>query len=359
MNSTLNRTRCALSCALLLAVTPFSACEAPSAHPAVQADASVTVYPILMAGKPSPEAAWVVGLLLERAGVMQIEIADDPFDLEGVFDPDEQAKAFASFVKKHPPKTDYALLGSYLGTPGMGVDEVRAVLADGSGAVVWRDRQGEKNAEFKREAPHNPMTCSVFLVKRLREPLHLKDPLRAGAPEGKLAVRYRARTGIPTPATFEAMKVRQKQLRDAAPGATVVVYPVRVGGKLSKSDAQALVETINEKGLLKAVLAETSVPFEVQQSVNQARVLWSGAHSIQEHLHKNAPPADYALVADFLISGEGRPARGVHLYVCNRAGEFVVVDLQNSHHADYKRIEPKSSKDCTRLAVARLATYLD
>jgi hypothetical protein len=266
-------------------------------------------------------------------------------------DPDEQAKAFASFVKKHPPTTDYALLGSYLGTPGKSVDEVRAVLADGSGAVVWRDRQGKQDAAFKKDTPRNPMTCSVFLVKRLCEPLHLQDPLRADAPRGKLEARYRARTGVPTPATFDAMKARQKQLRDAAPGATVVVYPVRVGGKLSKSDAEALVEMINAAGLFKAVLAETSVPFEVQQSVNQQRVLWSGAHSIQKQLRKNAPPADYALVADYLISGAGRPARGVHLFLCNRAGEFVVVDFQNSHHADYNRIKPRSSKDCTRLAL--------
>ncbi|MHC4513337.1 MAG: hypothetical protein ACYS5W_06525 [Planctomycetota bacterium] len=359
MHRTLNQTRCASSCALLLAVAWLAACKAPSAQPALQADASITVYPVLMAGTPSPDAAWAVGLLLERAGVMQIEIADNPFDPENISDPDEQAKAFASFVKKHPPTTDYALLGSYLGTPGKSVDEVRAVLADGSGAVVWRDRQGKQDAAFKKDTPRNPMTCSVFLVKRLCEPLHLQDPLRADAPRGKLEARYRARTGVPTPATFDAMKARQKQLRDAAPGATVVVYPVRVGGKLSKSDAEALVEMINAAGLFKAVLAETSVPFEVQQSVNQQRVLWSGAHSIQKQLRKNAPPADYALVADYLISGAGRPARGVHLFLCNRAGEFVVVDFQNSHHADYNRIKPRSSKDCTRLAVARLSRYLD
>jgi hypothetical protein len=44
--------------------------------------------------------------------------------------------------------------------------------------------------------------------------------------------------------------------------------------------------------------------------------------------------------------------------VCDSKGEWVIVDMQNSHHPDYQRIKPISKEDCSKLLFKRLGTYL-
>jgi len=44
----------------------------------------------------------------------------------------------------------------------------------------------------------------------------------------------------------------------------------------------------------------------------------------------------------------------VHFVVCDRRGELVVVDFQNSHHAEFKAIHPKTREDCDRLVIRRM-----
>jgi hypothetical protein len=48
----------------------------------------------------------------------------------------------------------------------------------------------------------------------------------------------------------------------------------------------------------------------------------------------------------------------VHFVVCEKSGDWVLVDFQNSTHEDFQRISPKSVEDCDRLAVERLADRL-
>ena len=51
-------------------------------------------------------------------------------------------------------------------------------------------------------------------------------------------------------------------------------------------------------------------------------------------------------------------AWAVHFVVCDREGEWVIVDFQNDHHGDFQSIDPKTPDDCGRLVAKRLQGYL-
>jgi len=71
-------------------------------------------------------------------------------------------------------------------------------------------------------------------------------------------------------------------------------------------------------------------------------------------------PEDPAVVAESSHWARSEDPRhrvwAVHVVVCDRAGEWVVVEHCNSHHADFRRLAPKTSADCDHLVAARLAS---
>jgi hypothetical protein len=333
-------------------------CTSPHyAQPAGQTH-SVTVYPVTMLNQPSPEVAEVVALLLERGGLEDVQLAKTPFspDPDATFD--DLTKAFATFAAGHPMETDYALYSAYLGTPQTGVDEIRGVLVDGSGKVVWTDRQTRNDDALKRAHPTDPMDCSVLLVQRLRSPLGLGDPTRPGAPEGKMAEYWRVKSMAPTKAEREQMKQRLEDLRASAPDVKVLVYPTRVGDEWDAEGARKLADRINKVGYFKAIPVDEPLEFRIKPSSNEQKVLWSGARSIQALVRERKPDADYILVADEMISLRNNHVMAVHWYLLEADGDWVVTDFQNSHHKDFKLIKPKSREDCDALIVARLKQYL-
>jgi hypothetical protein len=48
----------------------------------------------------------------------------------------------------------------------------------------------------------------------------------------------------------------------------------------------------------------------------------------------------------------------VHFVICDRRGEWVIVDMQNSHHPDYQSVKPISQADCDKILVKRLEQYV-
>ena len=48
----------------------------------------------------------------------------------------------------------------------------------------------------------------------------------------------------------------------------------------------------------------------------------------------------------------------MHFVVCDRKGEWVIADMQNSHHPDYQSIGIISRARCDQLLVRRLEGYL-
>jgi hypothetical protein len=294
-----------------------------------------------MAGEPREDAAEVVALLLELRGMESIEVDGAAFSPDVGASFDDQAAAFAAFVKERDLSTEYALYGAVIGSPQRGVDEIRGVLVDGSGHV-------------------SPMDCSVFLVERLQDPLDLHEPREFNASEGTWADRARRESLAPTDAESDAMKERLARLRNARPTATVLVYPVRTGDSWSVECARRLADEINRRGLLDASVAESRLEFEIQPARNQQKVLWSGARSIQQLVRANPPRADYVLCADYLMfmSRGSSKAGGVHTFLLESDGDWVIVDYQNSHHRDFNRINPTSLDKCCELSVVRLDRYL-
>jgi hypothetical protein len=114
---------------------------------------------------------------------------------------------------------------------------------------------------------------------------------------------------------------------------------------------------LNEQGVCQAEASETDPKLKIQGDPNEQKILWDTARAFRDFVRNNPPTTEYALLADYGISpaSDGKQqANHVHLILCDRAGDWVLADYQNSHHPDFQSIAPKSRDDCCRLAVKRL-----
>jgi hypothetical protein len=324
---------------------------------------SVTVFPIVLnSGKPiegvaanmSKNLAELVGLLLERGGVKEVEIADTQFSPPEKDDPAKLAEAFGQFVRSQNVGTEYALFGQFLGTPGKGVDEIRLVVADRQGKVVLSERRDRQQLSQPGEKKVEPMIASYQLVKRLQGLWGLTDPNGKEASEGKMARLWAEKSGLPPKSEQDAMKSRLKDLKKTIKTSTVAVFPVRVSGKSDAQVAARLAQMLTKEGLGRAEAAGADPKLEIKSNTNQMRAVWDIARGFQDFLRKNPPAADYALLADYGI-GRTRDGKtevgGVQFVLCDRHGGWVVVTLRNSHQPDFQQINPQSADDCNRLVV--------
>lgn len=317
-------------------------------------DASLTILPVGLAGKSSPQVGEVLGMLLERGGMKNLEVGATEFSPPKDADLTQTAASLGKFVKANPPTTDYVMFADFIGAPGKGL-EVRGVIVNKQGEVAWQDRQTGDDADFKRINPHEPMECLILLVERLRPVLNLGDVNNENAPQGKLAQRWDKKTGVPDEAEQKAIKERQQAFKKAASSATLVVYPVRTDGKLNPDSAVRLAKLFNEAGLTKATAASEGPQFDIKANMNEQKVLWDMARAFREHVQAHPPEADYTLFADYLMGKD--MFEEVHFAVCDRKGQLVIVDYQNNHHTDFQTIKPKSAEDCDRLVLKRLEGY--
>jgi len=322
-------------------------------------DASLTILPVRLAGKPWDRVTEVVGVLLEQQGLRNIELGQTPFtpthtNLESL------AAAVGAFVKTNPITTGYALYAEYNGDRQTGLNELRAVVVDQTGAVVWTDRQTPQDEAFKKLEERDPMTMSVLLVERLSPQLGLNEETAKAAKPGKMAAIMDQRSGLPPENERAALPERQKAMKQALPGATLLVYPARIGGNaVSVPSATNLVRLLNEAGLCKAVPAEQTVLLKTSLAdPNELKALWNLAREFRDYVRAHPPAADYALYADYVFNPQNAEQGFVHFVVCDRKGEWVIVDMQNSHHPDYQSIGVISRDRCNQLLVKRLAGYL-
>jgi hypothetical protein len=346
-------------CACVTAITLGSCHTGGTAAPppgALPANASITVFPVLLGGTPNADVANVVGIVLERGGLQQVELEAAAFTPEHGLDCAAQAAAFGRFVQQREMKTDFALFAAILGTPGKGIDGVRSAIVDRQGKVVWSDEQRPGTPAFDRSKPDEPMACVVLLGQQLQQPLQLGDPMRAGAPPSKLGQRMKERAGVPPKAELEAMAQRLTALQRAGKP-TIRVYPPRVGADWSAASATAIAAAIERAGVAVATAVSEPIRFAAQPSPNEQQMLWCAAKSIQQAVRAAPPQADYLLFADFLMQAENK-AGAVHTFLLAPTGEWVVVDYQNSHHEDFQSVAPASPADCSRLAAIRLAACL-
>jgi hypothetical protein len=272
------------------------------------------------------------------------------------------AAALGEFVRKNPIATEYVLYAEYNGSSAHELVELRAVVVDKTGALVWSDRQTPQDKAFKRRQADNAMTMSILLVDRLGPQLGLNEQTRKAAKPGKLRALMNERGGQPPENETAPILGRTQQMKKAMPNATLVVLSprVRVADKVTEpGNAADLAKAITAAGLCKAEPAKQSVLFKAPQAdPNEAKVMWDFAREFRDYVKKNPADADYVLCADYRFHPEHWEQGFVHLIVCDRSGEWVITALQNSHHPNYQSIKPTSKADCDKLLIKLLADCL-
>jgi hypothetical protein len=322
-------------------------------------EGSLTVIPVMLMGKPFDRVSEVVGALLEQSGLKNIELGATPFTPASDTAIERLAAAVCDFVKRNPVTTEYAMFAEYNGNPQIGLIELRAVVVDKSGRVVWMDRQGAQDEAMQRLESKEPMTFSVLLAEQLSPALGLNEETAKGAKPGKMARRMEERSGLPPESERALLPERQKLLKGSRQTVTLAIFPVRIGGTVNAASSNELAAMISSAGLCKSVPAVQSPLLKASQAgPNELKILWDLAREFREYCKKNPAGADYALYADYGFNPEQWEQGFVHFVVCDRSGEWVIVDLQNSHHPDYQSVKPKSREDCNRLLVQRLKGYL-
>jgi hypothetical protein len=323
-------------------------------------EASLTILPIRLAGKPFDRVTEVVGLLVEQRGLKNIELGSTAFNPEDKTAMEGLVVSLGEFIRKNPITTEYALYAEYNGSRQTGLDELRAVIVDKTGAPVWTDRQTPQDEAFKRLESREPMTLSVLLVERLSPQLSLSEETAKTAKPGKMARLMEERSGLPPENERAPLPGRQETMRKSLPKATLVVFPIRIGGNAADAAGAAdLAKMIDDAGLCKAEAAKNSLLLKASQAdPNELKVLWDLAREFRDHARNNPADADYVLYADYVFSPQNWEQGIVHFVVCDRKGEWVIVDMQNSHHDDYQSIKPISKDGCNKLLVKRLKGYL-
>jgi hypothetical protein len=144
------------------------------------------------------------------------------------------------------------------------------------------------------------------------------------------------------------------------PNATLLVYPARIGGsEANVPSATNIVRLLNQAGLCQAIQAGQPVLLKTSLAdPNELKALWNLAREFRNFVRTNPPATDYTLYADYVFNPKNTEQGFVHFVVCDRKGEWVIVDMQNSHHPDYQSLGIISCDRCDQLLVKRLAGYL-
>jgi predicted nicotinamide N-methyase len=149
-------------------------------------------------------------------------------------------------------------------------------------------------------------------------------------------------------------------MKQALPGATLLVYPARVdGNQTSVPSATNIAVLLNQAGICKAIAADQPVLLKASLAdPNELKALWNLAREFRDQVRAHPPAADYALYADYVFNPQNAEQGFVHFVVCDRKGEWVIVDVQNSHQPDYQSVGIISRDRCDQLLVKRLEGYL-
>lgn len=320
--------------------------------------ASMTILPVRLLGRPDANVADALGLVLEKAGMSNLEPAESAFVSSDEANWAEAPARLSEFVQAHPVRTAYVLYAEFLGDPASGPREVRFVLVDSSGNVVLSDRQTPADADFRRIALRDPdpMGCSLLVSERVFSRLGWKK--QAAASEGRFARVWAEKSGLPSPAEFAAIRQRTEQFKAHRKAAVVEVQPTLAAGARDAESGQRLARLIDASLGTTGRPADAVRPLTVAPTTNELKRLWDLARALRESVRHSPPTADYTIVADILFD-PATPGHGsVHVVVCDRAGEWVLVDLCNDQHADWQRSSPTSRQDVEKLAAARIAAQL-
>ena len=320
--------------------------------------ASLTIFPVMLAGQSNKDAADVLGLMLERAGMEQLDTTEVVFKPAENTEFEQLSAAFGKFVRRQELPTGYALYMEVTGSPATGVDEVWAVLVEQNGDLVWAERQGPEDRAFKRVQPRNPMSCCSLVSQRLIKTLDLIPPPADQVKNGKMARLWAEKSGTPDDAEREAMDQRRKLMSKAGKGRELTVYPVQINNQAHGDAGQELTNILIDDRLAEVQVAKDEPWFRIQPNSNEQRRLWDLAHAFRDYVRAHPPETEYALCAEYVLREDLQKVWSVHFVVCDRKGEWVIVDFQNDQQPDFKRLKPQSRADCAELVAKRLKRIL-
>jgi serine/threonine protein kinase len=330
-----------------------------SAGQIARPSSSVTVLPVRLAGRLFERLTPIVGALLEMGGLEHVEVGQAPFDPGGNTGMEALAAALGEFIARNPVTTDYALYAEYNAAPGQVLNELRAVLLDRTGKVVWSERLTADDEPFRQIEGPDPMTLSVLLVERVGPLFGLDEETRKNAKPSRLQAQLAQQSGLPPENELNAIAGRTEAMKNARHSLTLLIVPMRANDIPDTASASILARAVNEAGLCRAI--SSSRPVEVApnpDTPNELLIFWNMATSFRAWVREARPDADYIMFVDCAYT-PGRWEQGfVHLVVCDRNGEWAVADLENSEHPDYQAVKPTSSEACGRLAVRLLASHL-
>lgn len=296
--------------------------------------------------------AEMLGLLLEEKGYDKYQIADATFELpDGNPTRQERTAAFANFVSKQDLKTDYALgteITLFADKSGL---YVYSVIVDADGNLVWGD-----DREYRGKLVFD---CLEVARERLTPVMALDTLPKKELSLDKKQILWEQRAKQPPGGSeFKAMDKRLETMKQAGDSARVLVYPARVGGDHADPNcATHLCKLLNEAKLCQASVAKTAPVMEGSGWPNEMHVMWFFARHVQEYVRQHPADSDYVLFADYWFNPRGQ-VWAVHFVVCDRAGEWVIVDLQNSHQEAFQRINPQNLDDCDHLVLDRFTAEL-
>lgn len=319
-------------------------------------DSSVTVFPMYVMGKSSKDIRDVMGLMLEKEyGMTDIHVTDAAFERTTPADFDATANEFGEFIKQHPIDAQFALYAEVDGAwDPPRVLEVRAALAGRDGTIVWTDRQTPDDHAFKRLRVTDPMTCCMLIAERLQTQVDHSVTAAKSVGEGRMERLWREKSGTPDEAIRAEIQARLDLFKRNHPKSKVLIYPVRTAPESEEDAARLIVEQLNDARFCQAQQAVAAPRFEIAPSSNEQKRLWDLAKGFRAYLQSDPPDADYALLAEYTVNPRDQKVWTVHTVVCDRNGEWVLVDFQNDHQADFRRIDPRTTEDCAKLVLARL-----
>jgi hypothetical protein len=190
-----------------------------------------------------------------------------------------------------------------------------------------------------------------------REQQKRAELMRSRGPEGSLTVIPVMLLGKPFDRVSEVVGalLEQSGLKNIELGAT----PFSPGSDTTMERlAAAVCDFVKKNPVTTEYALYAEYNGDRQTGPNELKILWDLAREFREYCRKNPSGADYALYADYGFNPEQWEQGFVHFVVCDRSGEWVIVDMQNSHHPDYQSVKPTSREDCNRLLVQRLKGYL-
>jgi hypothetical protein len=323
-------------------------------------DASLTVLPVLLVGQPFDRVSEFVALRIEQQGLKTIELGATAFVPGEGTSMEKLPEAFANFVRQNPPMTEYVLYAEFNGNRQSGLNELRTIVVDKTGAILWTDHQTASDEAFRKAGARDPMAMAMLLVERLSPQLGLNTETAKAARPGKFARLMEERSGLPPQAERDVLPARQQAMIAASQNATVVVIPVVAPDRGENEVAARIAKSIGDARLFKSASNPTD-PIALQpprSDPNEMKMLWDLARQLREYVKKNPPSEDYVLCADYRFNAQAWERGYVHFVICDRQGEWVIVDLQNSHHPDYQSIKPASKDGCEKLLLKRLQGYL-